>query len=89
MVKYKYDTLDNLPGEVLTDICALADQFLIALPNINKQLFGVVVHGISVAPSNNLIFTIVLVVVCCCNNYSVLLYYDVHGVLASPPNASI
>ena len=39
MVKYKYDTLDNLPGEVLTDIHALADHFLIALPNIDKQQF--------------------------------------------------
>ena len=36
MVKNKYDTLDNLPGEVLTDIRALADQFLIAFPNINN-----------------------------------------------------
>jgi len=35
--KYKYDTLDNLPGEVLTDIRALADHFLMALPNINKH----------------------------------------------------
>ena len=33
--KNKYDTLDNFPGEVLTDIRALADQFLIAFPNIN------------------------------------------------------
>ena len=31
-------TLDNLPGEMLTDIRALADQFLIALPNINRHL---------------------------------------------------
>jgi len=30
--------MDNLPGEVLTDICALADRFLMALPNINKHL---------------------------------------------------
>jgi len=30
--------MDNLPGEVLTDIRALADQFLIAFPNINKRL---------------------------------------------------
>ena len=37
MVKYKYDTLDNLPGEVLNDIRTLADHFLIALPNINKH----------------------------------------------------
>ena len=29
-------TPDNLPGEMLTDIRALADHFLIALPNINK-----------------------------------------------------
>ena len=36
MVKNKYDTLDNLPGEVLTDIRALADQFLITFPNINS-----------------------------------------------------
>jgi hypothetical protein len=36
--KYKYDTLDNLPGEVLTDIRALADQFLIAFPNINTTI---------------------------------------------------
>ena len=36
--KYKYDTLDNLPGEVLTDIRTLADQFLIAFPNINSLL---------------------------------------------------
>jgi len=35
MVKYKYDTLDNFPGEMLTDIRALADHFLMALPNIN------------------------------------------------------
>jgi hypothetical protein len=35
VVKNKYDTLDNIPGEVLTDIRALADHFLIALPNIN------------------------------------------------------
>ena len=34
--KNKYDILDNLPGEVLTDIRALADQFLIAFPNINS-----------------------------------------------------
>jgi len=39
VVKYKYGTLDNLPGEVLTDIHALADHFLIALPNINKHLW--------------------------------------------------
>ena len=31
-------TLDNLPGEMLTDIRALADLFLIALPNINRSL---------------------------------------------------
>ena len=39
MVKYKYDTLDNLLGEVLTDIHALADNFLIALPNVNKHFW--------------------------------------------------
>ena len=39
MVKYKYDTLDNLPGDVLTDIRALADHFLIALPNINNHFW--------------------------------------------------
>ena len=39
MVKNKYDTLDNFPGEVLTDIRALADQFLIAFPNINKHFW--------------------------------------------------
>jgi len=39
VAKYKYDTLDNLPGEVLTDIRALADHFLIALPNINKHFW--------------------------------------------------
>jgi len=39
VVKYKYDTLDNLPGEVLTDIRALADHFLIVLPNINKHFW--------------------------------------------------
>jgi len=38
VVKYKYDTLDNLPDEVLTDIRALTDQFLIALPNNNNRL---------------------------------------------------
>ena len=32
----KYDTPDNLPGEVLTDIRVLADPFLIAFPNINS-----------------------------------------------------
>ena len=31
-------TLVNLPGEMLTDIRALADHFLIALPNINTGL---------------------------------------------------
>jgi hypothetical protein len=36
VVKNKYDTLDNFPGEVLTGIRALADQFLIAFPNINR-----------------------------------------------------
>jgi len=35
VVKNKYDTLDNFPGEVLTDIRALAAQFLIVFPNIN------------------------------------------------------
>ena len=30
-------TLDNLSGEMLTDIRALADRFLIALPNINSR----------------------------------------------------
>jgi len=30
--------MDNLPGEVLTDIRALADHFLMALPNINNLL---------------------------------------------------
>jgi len=39
VVKYKYDTLDNLASEVLADIRALADQFLIALPNINKHFW--------------------------------------------------
>jgi len=29
--------MDNLPGEVLTDIRVLADHFLMALPNINKH----------------------------------------------------
>jgi hypothetical protein len=38
VAKYKYDTLDNLPGEVLTDIRALANHFRIALPNINKAI---------------------------------------------------
>ena len=38
VVKNKYDTLDNLPGEVLTDIRALADQFLIVFPNINNHV---------------------------------------------------
>ena len=33
-------TLDNLPGEMLTDIRALADHFLIALPNINMGFRG-------------------------------------------------
>ena len=37
--KNKYGTLDNLPGEVLTDIRALVDQFLIAFANINKYLW--------------------------------------------------
>jgi len=32
MVSLNYDTLDNLPGEMLTDIRALADHFLMALP---------------------------------------------------------
>jgi len=35
--KNKYDTLDNFPGEMLTVISALADQFLIAFPNINTR----------------------------------------------------
>jgi len=39
VVKCKYDALDNLPGEVLTNIRALADHFLIALPNIKKHLW--------------------------------------------------
>jgi len=38
--KNKYDTLDNFPGEVLTDIHVLADQFLIAFPNINSALMS-------------------------------------------------
>ena len=39
-----------------------------------QQLFGVVVvHGISVPPSNASICTVVLVVACYCNNYFVLL----------------
>ena len=37
-------TLDNLPGEVLTDIRALANHFLIALPNINNVLH-ILLHG--------------------------------------------
>ena len=41
MVKNKYDNLDNLLGEVLTDIRALVDPFLIAFPNINSKLGGV------------------------------------------------
>jgi len=39
VVKYKYDTLENLPGEILTDIRALADHFLTALPNINEHFW--------------------------------------------------
>jgi len=35
--KNKYDTLDNLLGEMLIDIRALADHFLMVLPNINKH----------------------------------------------------
>ena len=34
--KNKYDTLDNLLGEMLIDIRALADHFLMASPNINR-----------------------------------------------------
>ena len=34
--KNKYDIVDNLPGDVLTDIRGLAVQFLIAFPNINN-----------------------------------------------------
>jgi len=36
---YKYDTLDNLLGEMLTNIRALADHFLMALPNVNKHFW--------------------------------------------------
>jgi hypothetical protein len=34
--KYRYEALDKILAEVLHDIRALADYFLMALPNINN-----------------------------------------------------
>jgi hypothetical protein len=34
--------VDNLPGEVLIDIRAIADHFLMALTNINKGCGGTI-----------------------------------------------
>ena len=51
---------DNLSNEVLTDIRALADQFLIAFPNINNMLHYIVKNNLGnifVVRSNTMLRT--------------------------------